>query len=160
MPVGGVMKEYQVGQILYLISDASRVIPIQVIEEVVSTTLERRELTYNIKFPDKKETIIDIKKIKGELFDSQDLAKNYMINNATQAINQMIETAEEIAINIFNKNAEEHSSDTISFIETNQEAQEEKLVQLPKSDDIIKVDLGNGRFGKLKANELDKAGTQ
>tara|TARA_Y100001972_G_scaffold125389_1_gene176481 strand:- start:983 stop:1465 length:483 start_codon:yes stop_codon:yes gene_type:complete len=160
MPVGGVMKEYQVGQILYLISDASRVIPIQVIEEVVRTTLEGRELTYNIKFPDKKETIIDIKKIKGELFDSQDLAKNYMINNATQAINQMIETAEEIAINIFNKNAEEHSSDTISFIETNQEAQEEKLVQLPKSDDIIKVDLGNGRFGKLKANELDKAGTQ
>ena len=103
MPVGGVMNQYQVGQILYLISDASRVIPIQVIEEVVRTTLSGRELTYNIKFPDKKQTVIDIKKVKGELFESQTLAKNYMINNATQAINQMIETAEEIAINDANR---------------------------------------------------------
>ena len=157
MPVGGVMNQYQVGQILYLISDASRVIPIQVIEEVVRTTLSGRELTYNIKFPDKKQTVIDIKKVKGELFESQTLAKNYMINNATQAINQMIETAEEIAINVFDKNIKDEDEEIEDFTES---VQEEELVQLPKSDDIIKVDLGNGRFGKLKANELNKAGTK
>ena len=158
MPVGGIMNQYQVGQILYLISDASRVIPIQVIEEVVRTTLNGRELTYNIKFPDKKQTVIDIKKVKGELFESQTLAKNYMINNATQAINQMIETAEEIAINVFDKSTKDEDEEIEDF--TNTVKEEEELVQLPKSDDIIKVDLGNGRFGKLKANELNKAGTK
>ena len=152
------MNQYQVGQILYLISDASRVIPIQVIEEVVRTTLNGRELTYNIKFPDKKQTVIDIKKVKGELFESQTLAKNYMINNATQAINQMIETAEEIAINVFDKSTKDEDEEIEDF--TNTVKEEEELVQLPKSDDIIKVDLGNGRFGKLKANELNKAGTK
>ena len=58
------MKDYQVGQILFLIADASKVVPIQVIEEVIRTTLEGKEKTYIVKLPDKKETCFDIKKIK------------------------------------------------------------------------------------------------
>ena len=75
------MQQYRVGQILFLIADASKVVPIQVVEEVIRTTLDGKEKTYIIKFPDKKETTADIKKVKGELFKSKDEVKKHMINN-------------------------------------------------------------------------------
>ena len=37
------MQQYRVGQILFLIADASKVVPIQVVEEVIRTTLEGKE---------------------------------------------------------------------------------------------------------------------
>ena len=72
------MQQYHVGQILFLIADASKVVPIQVVEEVIRTTLEGKEKTYIIKFPDKNGTSVDIKKVKGELFKSKDEVKNYI----------------------------------------------------------------------------------
>ena len=42
-----------VGQILFLIADSSQVVPVQVFEEVIRTTLEGKEKTYIIKLPDK-----------------------------------------------------------------------------------------------------------
>ena len=59
------MQQYRVGQILFLIADASKVVPIQVVEEVIRTTLDGKEKTYVVKFPDKKATTVDIKKVKG-----------------------------------------------------------------------------------------------
>ena len=44
------MQNYRVGQILFLIADTSKVLPIQVIEEVIRTTLEGKEKTYIIRF--------------------------------------------------------------------------------------------------------------
>ena len=41
---------YRVGQILFLIADASKVVPIQVVEEVIRTTLEGKEKTYMIRY--------------------------------------------------------------------------------------------------------------
>ena len=40
------MQNYQVGQILFLITDSTKVIPIQVFEEVTRTTLSGKEKTY------------------------------------------------------------------------------------------------------------------
>ena len=96
------MQQYRVGQILFLIADASKVVPIQVVEEVVRTTLDGKEKTYIVKFPDKKETTADIKKVKGNLFKSKDEVKKYMIDNATSAIEQMVSLAEDMSINVFN----------------------------------------------------------
>ena len=43
------MQQYRVGQILFLIADASKVVPIQVVEEVIRTTLEGKEKTSPVK---------------------------------------------------------------------------------------------------------------
>ena len=155
------MQQYRVGQILFLIADASKVVPIQVVEEVIRTTLDGKEKTYIVKFPDKKETTVDIKKVKGELFKSKDEVKNYMIENAKSAIEQMVALAEEMSINVFNS----HPNDVVLPSEpqellTLKNDNEEKVEEVQPADDdgIIRVDLGNGKFGKINVDKLNKAG--
>ena len=149
---------YRVGQILFLIADASKVVPIQVVEEVIRTTLEGKEKTYIIKFPDKKETTADIKKIKGKLFNSRDEVKTFMIDNARSAIAQMLEHAEEMSINIFNSHPEEvQLKETVLDFKESTDTKIEK-VQPVETDGIIRVDLGNGKFGKINAETLSNAG--
>ena len=155
------MQQYRVGQILFLIADASKVVPIQVVEEVIRTTLDGKEKTYIVKFPDKKETTADIKKVKGTLFNSKDEVKSYMIDNAKNAIEQMVTLAEEMSINIFNASSygtpfpEENEQEIITL----EDNVEEKVEVQPTADDgIIRVDLGNGKFGKINVDNLNKAG--
>ena len=156
------MQQYRVGQILFLIADASKVIPIQIIEEVIRTTLQGKEKTYIVKFPDKKGTTVDINKVKGDLFTSKDQVKKYMIDNAKSAIEQMVSLAEEMSINIFNVS----SYETLGSLEPEEEilelesVDEENIeqVQPPVDDGIIRVDLGNGKFGKINVDTLNNAG--
>ena len=157
------MEQYRVGQILFLIADASKVVPIQVIEEVIRTTLEGKEKTYIVKFPDKKGTTVDIKKVKGEIFTSKDEVKNYMIKNAKSAIEQMVSLAEEMSINIFNASSYEAPvyeapvQEKLSILEDNDEEKEQE-VQPAEDDGIIRVDLGNGKYGKINVDNLNNAG--
>jgi hypothetical protein len=159
------MQQYRVGQILFLIADASKVVPIQVVEEVIRTTLEGKEKTYIVKFPDKKGTNVDIKKVKGELFKSKDEVKKYMIDNAKSAIEQMVTLAEEMSINIFNSHPndvalteQEQPQDLLTLQNSEDLQEEEEEVQPAEDDGIIRVDLGNGKFGKINVNNLNNAG--
>ena len=156
------MQQYRVGQILFLIADASKVVPIQVVEEVIRTTLDGKEKTYIVKFPDKKETTVDIKKVKGELFKSKDEVKNYMIENAKSAIEQMVALAEEMSINVFNSHPNDvvlssEPQELLTLKNDNEEKVEEE-VQPDDDDGIIRVDLGNGKFGKINVDNLNKEG--
>jgi len=160
------MSNYSVGQILFLIAN-NKVIPVQVIEEVIRTTLDGKDKTYIVKFPDKDGTTSDVKKLKSELFESPKAVRKFMIDNATKAIDDMLYVCEELSINSFGQkydtaatNVEYKLDNPVineyeEFIDDkiNQEMQQEKI------NDIITVDLGNGKFGKIKSNEFDKAGS-
>ena len=144
------MKDYQVGQVLFLIGDSNKVIPIQVVEEVIRTTLEGKEKTYIVKLPDKKETTVDIKKLKGDLFTDKKEVRDFMMRNASDAINSMISDALNVAKSLF--------AVSTPIEEPQLQSQEEENIVEPEiliekvqpetKDDIIKVDLGNGKFGK------------
>ena len=156
------MQQYRVGQILFLIADTSKVVPIQVVEEVIRTTLEGKEKTYIVKFPDKKETTADIKKVKGTLFNSKEEVGSYMIKNAKSAIAEMVTIAEEMSINIFNSHPGDIAIQEESQVlkELNQTTSEygvlKKEVQPIPEEGIIKV--GNGRFGQINVDNLNNAG--
>ena len=160
------MSNYSVGQILFLIAN-NKVIPVQVIEEVIRTTLDGKEKTYIVKFPDKDGTTSDVKKLKSELFESPKAVRKFMVDNATKAIDDMLYVCEEMSINSFGQKYDSaptsveyklentSTSEYEEFIDDkiNQEVQQEKI------NDIITVDLGNGKFGKIKSNEFEKAGS-
>ena len=154
------MKDYQVGQVLFLIGDSNKVIPIQVVEEVIRTTLEGKEKTYIVKLPDKKETTVDIKKLKGDLFTDKKEVRDFMMRNASDAINSMISDALNVANNLFVV--------SIPLEEPQLQLPEEENIVEPEvliekvqpetKDDIIKVDLGNGKFGKMSVADYNQAG--
>mgnify|MGYP003652043977 FL=1 len=137
------MEQYEVGQILYMTSSKSfKIIPIQVVEEVVRTTINGKEETYMICFPDKEKTVTDIKKIKTEIFKTVDEVENHLINNTKKAIKQLIQEADIIKNEAFGT-TKKIKSDIV-----------DQLVQQDENDDIIKVDLGNGQIGKISKKQI------
>lgn len=165
---------YRVGQVLFLISQSNKVIPVQIIEEISKTTLAGKELTYNLVFPNAEKTVIDIKKVKGQLFNSKEEVKEYMLENTRNAINQLVNDADELCKQAFNVDLEKDDTENIEeFVETAIEQIEQiKTVQSKKktnkeiiqdkqpiiNDDIIKVDLGGGQIGRMKRSEAEKLG--
>jgi hypothetical protein len=86
-----------------------------------------------------------------------------MIDNAKNAIEQMVALAEEMSINIFNSSSyntqiNEQSEISLDLAEPELKQKIEE-VQPPEDDGIIRVDLGNGKFGKINVDNLNNAGT-
>ena len=93
---------------------------------------------------------------------SKDKVKEYMIDNAKSAIEQMVSLAEEMSINIFNASSYDTPAQGVPEqesveLESNDEEKEEE-VQPAADDGIIRVDLGNGKFGKINVDNLNNAG--
>ena len=160
------MNDYEVGQILFMSSDKSlKIIPIQVVEEVIKTTMVGKEKTYMIMFPNEDRTVVDIKTVKGKLFRNRNEIKTHMIQNATTAIEKMISSAETLRDETFSI-IKENEAVSLDYSKTadikNQELTpltfETPSVQNNFDDGIIKVDLGNGVVGKVKKEEIEKVG--
>ena len=161
------MEDYQVGQIIFLIGEKStRVLPIQVIEEVVRTTVDGKIKTYTIKLPDKKETVSDIGSLKGTLFKDTKRLRQFMVTNAQNAIDNMIAEANALSNQVFEtydppdpEPEEDKALHELIVPEINAqppEGKEQEVVQLPSDDGIIRVDLGNGKFAKMNTESLQQ----
>jgi hypothetical protein len=154
------MKEYKVGQILYLMSENStNIIPIQVIEEVVKTTIAGQEKTYTIQLPDKKKTTADISTIKGSIFRDPNRLKSFMIKNATDAIIKIVNNAANLSETAFDVQKEEVPSTLTDYSEIDpipfdKNTLSSESMQQEAPGGIIKVDLGNGNFGNMKVDNL------
>jgi hypothetical protein len=123
-----------------------KIIPLQIIEEVIRTTIDGKEKNYILLFPDNKRTRINLNKIKGKVFDDIDSIQTHMINNATDAINRMASAAVEL--------------ESIAFNLEKKQSPIKKGVQVETNDDIIMVDLGNGLKGKVNPTTLEKVSNQ
>jgi hypothetical protein len=140
--------EYKVGQILYLSNEKSlKVIPVQIVEEVIRTTMAGKEKTYMVQFPDKNKTVADIQTINKDLYSDIQQLKLDMIANATNSIEKIIETSQELVSIAFNINSLENK-EVVN--------KEESHVQVDTNSDIIMVDLGNGLKAKMNTEELKK----
>jgi len=137
------MEQYEVGQILYMTSSKSfKIIPIQVVEEVVRTTISGKEKTYMICFPDNEKTVTDINKLKGKIFKTINAIETHLIDNTKTAIKQLIKEAELI------------KNDAFGSIKKIDEVIADEPMQQSNPDDIIKVDLGNGQIGRISKKQI------
>ncbi|MGI9571988.1 MAG: hypothetical protein ACR2L5_01555 [Candidatus Actinomarinaceae bacterium] len=140
------MINYEVGQILYLTNEKTfRIIPVQVVEEVVRTTIDGKLRTYLIKFPDKKETIVDINDIKFKCFKTEQEVKDYLLENTRLAIENLLKDANELKKQAYTPAKKQLPKESSP-----------KLVQPDDKNDIITVDLGGGQKGKFKVENLTK----
>lgn len=143
------MSEYEVGQILFLANESSfKIIPVQIVEEVVRTTIDGKFKTYLVKFPNKDRSIVDIETIKLKHFKSEEEVRNYLIENTKNAIDNLIKGANIIKEEVFGVSINDNASKIKS--------KKKKRVQQKNEGDIIKVDLGNGQTGNFKVKDLTK----
>jgi len=153
--------EYKVGQIFYLVgAETAKVIPFRIIEEVTRTTMEGVEKSFIAQLPDRENTLIDVKKLKGVIFKNTKSLRTHMLDNASNAIDRMIESAKAISNEVFE--IKEHSEEIFNENTQPQENKElEKIkeeTQTKKSNEnkTVKVDIGNGIVANMKASDLEK----
>tara|TARA_B100000900_G_scaffold314867_1_gene273729 strand:+ start:433 stop:909 length:477 start_codon:yes stop_codon:yes gene_type:complete len=153
-------EDYQVGQIIFLIGEkTTRVIPIQVVEEVVRTTVEGKIKTYTVQMPDKKQTKADIYSLKGTLFKNTGDLHNYMLTNAKNAISAMVEDAVSVSEEVFKvlqKHKADPNKDVAPLAEEQKAAPSNTLMQSVDDDGIIRVDLGDGKIAKMKSTAMEQ----
>jgi hypothetical protein len=159
------MNEYNVGQILYLMSEkTTKIMPIQVVEEVVRTTLEGKEKTYTVQLPDQKKTKLDIGDLKGEIFDSTNVLRVFMIDNATRAIDRMLDNSKKLRDAAFEYTAPSAQLEDVITESIQENISHQDMPTLPFNnlqpvqqsvdDDIIKIDLGDGKVATMKAENF------
>ena len=165
------MSDYRVGQILYMIGEkTTKVVPIQVVEEIIRTTMDGKAKSYIIKLPDKAKTTADISEIKGQIFDNTSSLREYMTKNATTAIDKMINHATALRDNVFEYalqdrepelsiTTESINPDQLSMFPTVTPLEEMTSEKSQNVDGSITVDLGNGNFAKMSADNLTKLST-
>ena len=107
-----------VGQILYLLPKKNiKIIPSQVVEEIVKRKISGEEVTYMVMLPDENRSIIDITKLDVEIFTDSDSIRTHMVENAVKSIDEMLENSIEIANNIFVKNKIEDAVSLVQDVE-------------------------------------------
>jgi len=170
--------KYKVGQVFYLVGvETAKVIPFRIVEEITRTTLEGEEKTYIAELPDAKKSQIPVLKLKGEIFDSLDALRTHMLNNAKQAIESMIDSAEKLSWAAYNVESKSPPRDVLDEIELPKEetvdsSEDSSLngfevlskddvetgdsVQGDEKSDIVKVDIGNGVMANMSIKDLEK----
>ena len=162
------MSSYEVGQIIYLLVEKSaRVFPVQVIEEIVRKSITGEKITYMVKLPNEKAELVDLSDLNAQVYTSEDLLKQKMISNATNAIEKMVDKAVLIGNEIFSKTTakeekslEDEDSDweNISINQKVNQINDSRVlgrqdlsnsVQNNAKDGKIKVDLGNGVIANI-----------
>ena len=151
------MKNYKVGQILYMTSVKSlNIIPVQVVEEVVRTTLSGKEKTYMILLPDAEQTIVDIKDVKGLLFVTPREVKEYMLKNTENAIDEILKKANAIKAEAFRvPEQKKEEKQKTSSVNNNLKVTDFNNLSTPNGN--ISVDLGTGVKAKINIKEIEKA---
>ena len=152
------MEKYKVGQVLFLIGEkTTKVIPIQIIEEVIRTTLDGKIKTYTVQLPDQSKTQVDISEVKGRIFNSHKTVREFMIKNASAAIDKMISNARKISTVAFH--VEEVQEEKEEKKEKKEEVNNSNIiedVQKEEEQNILKIDLGGGQMANVSTNDLSK----
>ena len=136
---------YEVGQVLYVLNaESMRVIPIQVVEQVVRRTIDGEKISYRIVVPSKPDNPIPMEKIKGKIFESLDTARKNMQQNALKMIDVIIEEAREAAGIAFST-----PDDIVPTVEQKApESLESSPAAKPESTEVVELPDGN----KVKVN--------
>lgn len=139
---------YEVGKILYTVyEDRYKIFPLRVVEQVTTKTISGTTTEFFVEIPSKKQnTVVNLKKVN-KVFDSLEKTKAYLIKNAEESINNIVNDAAEMEREFFCDEKEEAKSNIkLDFDPGN----EENIVEESKLD----IDLGDGFVGKINIDNV------
>jgi hypothetical protein len=143
-------KNYKVGQIIYaIIEEKHIIIPVKIIEQIVVKNLEGEQTNYKVMLPNKKNQKVSIDKLS-LLFNDLDEVNEYLIKNAKNSIDKMIESAIEIEDKYFLAKIQKNDASSISDIDSCKIDNKESTIK----SDSIKIDLGDGQIANISQDEI------
>ena len=96
------MSQYDVGTVLWIIHrDRPGLVAYRVVEEITKKTLEGEKIQYLVQSAIPKTKTVQLESINGRIFLTSEEAKQALIENATRAIDAMIEKTQNLVNRIF-----------------------------------------------------------
>lgn len=87
------MTQYKIGQVLFVVlKKENRIVPLQIIEELVKRTLEGEIVTYMARLGVTPEPIA-INDVDGEIYTSAEKLRSVLVERATSSLNKIIDHA-------------------------------------------------------------------
>lgn len=107
------MQLHSVGDIVYIVSSRRRrVLPAQVVEQVIRKTLEGEQVTYMVEMPSESPgRALNLSEVDGTVHVTLEAARDFLHRQATLAIDEMIAQAHEICEKHFVSSELTESSD-------------------------------------------------
>jgi hypothetical protein len=100
------MSSFEVGQILFLLpKKENKIVPVRVVEVVVRKKLNEQSTEYMVEIPNRSRDVTSLSELDAVAFTSDRELRDYMIQNSTSAIDQMVATAKRGAITAFGDSA-------------------------------------------------------
>ena len=138
---------YEVGQILYtILEDKYKVIPVKVIEQVVTKTLNGESIKYTVILPNKKGTKLSISKLSNLYTNIKELEAS-LFDNAKSGIQNMLKESLDLEKKYFD-------------VKLNKITSKEKINNNPlevNKENTIQIDLGNGQVGNVDISSLNNS---
>ena len=140
---------YEVGQVLYtILTEKQVVVPVKVVEQVITKTLEGEETNYKLLLPNTKQQKVDFSRFDNIYSDISEIESN-LIDNAKKAIEKMLYDAITLEENFFKK---ENSKEV-----------EKQIVETStcNNDEVkVKIDLGDGIVANINKENIENHLTQ
>ena len=142
------MPQYDVGSVLWIIhTDRPGLMAYRVVEEITKKTLEGEQIQYLIQAAMPKAKTVKLETIKGQVFSDSEEAKMKLIENATKAIDGMVEKIQ--------KNVNKY------FLKTEDTPKQEKTKAIQSSTNELKagyqwIELEDGSRAQVKLPEIMK----
>lgn len=96
------MSNYEVGSVLWIIhTDRPGLMAYQVVEEITKKTLEGEQIQYLVRAAMSKTKTVRLEQIKGNIYQDAEEAKQKMIENATKAIDGMVQKIQNNVNDVF-----------------------------------------------------------
>lgn len=137
---------YNVGQIVYtVLEDRFKIIPMKVVEKVVSTNLDGETTSFFAQIPNSKEIRkVNLKKFD-QVFSNLDETKTYMIKNAEDAIGKLADECKKVEEKYFDKKAK---------IEIDVKPSPQQVENVTNK---TQVELENGQKANISLESIEKA---
>ena len=75
---------YEVGQILVLCTDKNKIVPVQIVEEIVKKSMAGSTTSWNIMLPDNEQTVVSLEEVKTVVFSSLSEFEAHLLNQAKE----------------------------------------------------------------------------
>jgi len=131
---------YTVGQIIYsILEDKQVLIPLQVVEQVITKNLEGEITQYKVLVPNKNRQKLNLDKFD-KIFEDLESASEYLLNNAKSAIDDMVLKAIELEDLNFKK----------------EDKNKKENLSCKNEPEKIKIDLGDGLSANISPENLEE----
>lgn len=144
------MSKYEVGTVLWIIhKDRPGLVAYRVIEEITQKTLDGEKIHYIVQPAAPKAKSVQLESINGRIFLSAEEAKNALVENASRAIDAIVEKTQNLINKVF-------YNQTLPFKENIKDSQPSESKERELKEGYQWVKMEDGTKVQVKIPEILK----